>query len=157
MFNQFLKFYVTFEEVALYFSFRALLIIWFEIMFFQTCYLFSPLYDYELRFLIFISVHVNYLRLFFWHLSQQILLAVNTIHEERIVHSDLKPANFLLVKGSLKLIDFGIAKAIMNDTTNIQRDSQVMLISTSFSTFDPLVDIEMQVCLVLLNDVHYWI
>lgn len=56
---------------------------------------------------------------------QQILLAVNTIHEERIVHSDLKPANFLLVRGSLKLIDFGIAKAIMCDTTNIQRDSQV--------------------------------
>lgn len=56
---------------------------------------------------------------------QQILLAVNTIHEERIVHSDLKPANFLLVRGSLKLIDFGIAKAIMSDTTNIQRDSQV--------------------------------
>lgn len=58
---------------------------------------------------------------------QEILQAVNTIHEERIVHSDLKPANFLFVKGSLKLIDFGIAKAIMSDTTNIQRDSQVML------------------------------
>jgi serine/threonine-protein kinase TTK/MPS1 len=56
---------------------------------------------------------------------QQMLEAVNTIHEERIVHSDLKPANFMLVRGSLKLIDFGIAKAIMNDTTNIQRDSQV--------------------------------
>ncbi|XP_073352214.1 serine/threonine-protein kinase MPS1 isoform X5 [Aegilops tauschii subsp. strangulata] len=56
---------------------------------------------------------------------EQMLEAVNTIHEERIVHSDLKPANFMLVKGSLKLIDFGIAKAIMNDTTNIQRDSQV--------------------------------
>ncbi|KAE8666623.1 hypothetical protein F3Y22_tig00112495pilonHSYRG00025 [Hibiscus syriacus] len=53
----------------------------------------------------------------------------NTIHEERIVHSDLKPANFLLVKGSLKLIDFGIAKAIMSDTTNIQRDSQVGTLS----------------------------
>lgn len=53
------------------------------------------------------------------------LEAVNTIHEERIVHSDLKPANFLLVRGSLKLIDFGIAKAISSDTTNIQRDSQV--------------------------------
>jgi serine/threonine protein kinase len=51
--------------------------------------------------------------------------AVNTIHDERIVHSDLKPANFLLVRGALKLIDFGIAKAIMNDTTNIQRDTQV--------------------------------
>ncbi|KAL8030920.1 hypothetical protein ABFX02_14G317700 [Erythranthe guttata] len=67
----------------------------------------------------------NWLR-FYW---QQILLAVNTIHEERIVHSDLKPANFLLVRGSLKLIDFGIAKAILSDTTNIQRDSQVGTLS----------------------------
>jgi len=55
------------------------------------------------------------------------LEAVNTIHEERIVHSDLKPANFLLVRGSLKLIDFGIAKAILSDTTNIQRDAQVLI------------------------------
>jgi len=82
------------------------------------CFFFFPL----------ASANVNYLRSFWWHLLQQILLAVNTIHEERIVHSDLKPANFLLVKGSLKLIDFGIAKAIMSDTTNIQRDSQVMLV-----------------------------
>ncbi|KAI4320512.1 hypothetical protein MLD38_033984 [Melastoma candidum] len=67
----------------------------------------------------------NWLR-FYW---QQILQAVRTIHEERIVHSDLKPANFLLVKGSLKLIDFGIAKAIMSDTTNIQRESQVGTLS----------------------------
>jgi serine/threonine-protein kinase TTK/MPS1 len=53
------------------------------------------------------------------------LEAVQVIHEEKIVHSDLKPANFVLVKGSLKLIDFGIAKAIPNDTTNIQRDQQI--------------------------------
>ncbi|TYG69760.1 hypothetical protein ES288_D05G256700v1 [Gossypium darwinii] len=71
------------------------------------------------------TIDENWLR-FYW---QQILQAVNTIHEERIVHSDLKPANFLLVKGSLKLIDFGIAKAIMSDTTNIQRDSQVGTLS----------------------------
>ena len=63
------------------------------------------------------------------------LEAVNTIHEERIVHSDLKPANFMLVKGSLKLIDFGIAKAIMNDTTNIQRDSQVPWDAICFRLF----------------------
>ncbi|KAG8776659.1 Dual-specificity kinase, spindle pole body (SPB) duplication and spindle checkpoint function [Ceratobasidium sp. 428] len=56
---------------------------------------------------------------------QQMLEAVQTIHDEKIVHSDLKPANFVLVKGSLKLIDFGIAKAIANDTTNIQREHQV--------------------------------
>lgn len=51
--------------------------------------------------------------------------AVHTIHEARIVHSDLKPANFLMVEGTLKLIDFGIAKAIQNDTTSIARESQV--------------------------------
>ncbi|THU57230.1 hypothetical protein C4D60_Mb03t01330 [Musa balbisiana] len=67
------------------------------------------------------KIDENWLR-FYW---QQMLEAVSTIHEERIVHSDLKPANFLLVRGSLKLIDFGIAKAIMSDTTNIQRDAQV--------------------------------
>ncbi|XP_059630812.1 serine/threonine-protein kinase MPS1 isoform X2 [Cornus florida] len=72
-----------------------------------------------------LTIDENWLR-FYW---QQILQAVNTIHEERIVHSDLKPANFLLVRGSLKLIDFGIAKAIMSDTTNIQRDSQVGTLS----------------------------
>ena len=53
------------------------------------------------------------------------LQAVHVLHEEKIVHSDLKPANFVLVKGQLKLIDFGIANAIANDTTNIQRDHQV--------------------------------
>jgi serine/threonine-protein kinase TTK/MPS1 len=56
----------------------------------------------------------------------QMLQAVHVIHEEKIVHSDLKPANFVLVRGQLKLIDFGIANAIANDTTNIQRDHQVM-------------------------------
>ena len=65
---------------------------------------------------------INFVRLT-W---QQMLKAVHFIHEERIVHGDLKPANFLFVKGALKLIDFGIAKAIQhNDTTNIYRDSQI--------------------------------
>ncbi|RKP12967.1 kinase-like protein, partial [Piptocephalis cylindrospora] len=43
---------------------------------------------------------------------KQMLLAVQSIHKEGIVHSDLKPANFLLVLGNLKLIDFGISKRI---------------------------------------------
>jgi len=62
---------------------------------------------------------------FIRHYWQQMLEAVNTVHEERIVHSDLKPANFLFVQGVLKLIDFGIAKEIKNDTTHIERESQV--------------------------------
>jgi serine/threonine-protein kinase TTK/MPS1 len=55
----------------------------------------------------------------------QMLAAVNTIHCARIVHGDLKPANFVFVGSVLKLIDFGIAKAIESHTTNIVRDSQV--------------------------------
>jgi len=53
------------------------------------------------------------------------LEAVQAVHQENVVHTDLKPANFVLVKGRLKIIDFGIAKAIANDTVNIQRDNQV--------------------------------
>lgn len=55
------------------------------------------------------------------------LSAVHSIHQEKIIHSDLKPANFLFVRGALKLIDFGIAKAIANpeDTTKIIRESQI--------------------------------
>ncbi|BFZ62262.1 Serine/threonine kinase mps1 [Saitoella coloradoensis] len=66
-------------------------------------------------------VNMNFIRLYWQHMLQ----AVQAIHEMKIVHSDLKPANFLLVEGQLKLIDFGIAKAIGNDTTNIHRDSQI--------------------------------
>ena len=63
----------------------------------------------------------NFVRLY-W---QQMLEAVQTIHAERIVHSDLKPANFLFVEGTLKLIDFGIAKRINDNTTSIVREGQV--------------------------------
>lgn len=42
-----------------------------------------------------------------------------------IVHSDLKPANFIFVEASLKLIDFGIANAIQNDQTSFVKESQV--------------------------------
>ena len=68
------------------------------------------------------SLNMNFIRLT-W---QQMLSAVHCIHEERIIHSDLKPANFLFVRGALKLIDFGIAKAIVNDdTTNIYRENHI--------------------------------
>lgn len=68
------------------------------------------------------NLNMNFIRLT-W---QQMLSAVHCIHEARIVHGDLKPANFLFVRGALKLIDFGIAKAIQSDdTTNIYRESQI--------------------------------
>ena len=69
------------------------------------------------------QVDPNFLRLM-W---QQMLESVQIVHNANVVHGDLKPANFLFVGGTLKLIDFGIAKsiAVEQDTTNIERTNQV--------------------------------
>uniref|UniRef100_A0A3Q3EBX2 Ttk protein kinase n=1 Tax=Labrus bergylta TaxID=56723 RepID=A0A3Q3EBX2_9LABR len=61
-------------------------------------------------------------RKFYW---KNMLEAVQTIHKHGIIHSDLKPANFVIVNASLKLIDFGIANRIQPDVTSIMKDSQV--------------------------------
>ena len=59
------------------------------------------------------------------HYWKEMLQCVNAVHKAGIVHSDLKPANFLLVKGQLKLIDFGIANAIQDNTVNVHRENQI--------------------------------
>jgi len=60
---------------------------------------------------------------FYW---KEMLECVQAVHEHDIVHSDLKPANFLAVAGKLKLIDFGIANAIdIENTVNVHRDSHI--------------------------------
>ncbi|EEY20017.1 serine/threonine-protein kinase MPS1 [Verticillium alfalfae VaMs.102] len=60
---------------------------------------------------------------YYWKEMLECLLAV---HQYDVVHSDLKPANFVLVKGCLKLIDFGIANAIQTDeTVNVHRETQI--------------------------------
>ncbi|ODV78357.1 kinase-like protein [Suhomyces tanzawaensis NRRL Y-17324] len=57
--------------------------------------------------------------------SIEMLKCVNAVHQAGIVHSDLKPANFLFVRGILKIIDFGIANAVPDHTANIYRESQI--------------------------------
>jgi serine/threonine-protein kinase TTK/MPS1 len=59
---------------------------------------------------------------YYW---KEMLECVQAVHHHGIVHSDLKPANFLLVKGQLKLIDFGIANAIQDNTVNVHRENQI--------------------------------
>ncbi|KIW87669.1 uncharacterized protein Z519_11643 [Cladophialophora bantiana CBS 173.52] len=59
------------------------------------------------------------------HYWKEMLECVQAVHDHDIVHSDLKPANFLLVKGQLKLIDFGIANAIQGNTVNVHRENQI--------------------------------
>lgn len=59
---------------------------------------------------------------YFW---KEMLECVQAVHQHDIVHSDLKPANFLLLQGRLKLIDFGISNAIADDTVNVHREQHV--------------------------------
>uniref|UniRef100_A0AC34GVX3 Protein kinase domain-containing protein n=1 Tax=Panagrolaimus sp. ES5 TaxID=591445 RepID=A0AC34GVX3_9BILA len=58
---------------------------------------------------------------YYW---ESMLNCVKVVHSKNIVHSDLKPANFIFVKSKLKLIDFGIASAIPTDLTSIVKDCQ---------------------------------
>ena len=67
------------------------------------------------------SLDITFTR-YFW---KEMLECVRAVHEHDIVHSDLKPANFLLLQGKLKLIDFGISNAIPDDTVNVSRAQQV--------------------------------
>ncbi|XP_046738946.1 probable serine/threonine-protein kinase mps1 isoform X2 [Diprion similis] len=64
--------------------------------------------------------------LYYW---TEMLTAVKHIHDNGVIHSDLKPANFLLVRGRLKLIDFGIASTINSDMTSVVKN-------TSFGTLN---------------------
>ena len=40
------------------------------------------------------------------------------------MHTDLKPENFVLVKGSLKLIDFGVAESLKRGLTSVFTDKK---------------------------------
>ncbi|KAK0671423.1 hypothetical protein QBC41DRAFT_363265 [Cercophora samala] len=60
---------------------------------------------------------------YYW---KEMLECVQAVHLKDVVHSDLKPANFVLVQGRLKLIDFGIANAIQTEmTVNVHRETQI--------------------------------
>ncbi|ODQ66845.1 kinase-like protein [Nadsonia fulvescens var. elongata DSM 6958] len=57
--------------------------------------------------------------------ATEMLHCLAAVHRHGIVHSDLKPANFLMVKGMLKIIDFGIANVVPEYTVNVHRDTHI--------------------------------
>ena len=76
---------------------------------------------------------------------KEMLECVASVHEYSIVHSDLKPANFLLVGGRLKLIDFGIAGTIQENTINVHRENQVG--TPNYMAPEALLDSNISVCM----------
>ena len=45
--------------------------------------------------------------------------AIEEVHSKRIVHLDIKPENFIMVNGVLKIIDFGLAHALDKNSNQL--------------------------------------
>lgn len=54
-----------------------------------------------------------------WLLLAEVAAALSMVHEANVVHRDLNPANVMLLRGGVKLIDFGIARA--SDQTTLTK------------------------------------
>uniref|UniRef100_A0AC34RDL8 Protein kinase domain-containing protein n=1 Tax=Panagrolaimus sp. JU765 TaxID=591449 RepID=A0AC34RDL8_9BILA len=118
------------------------------------------LYDYELRddtlyvvlelgetdFLTYLNRKTQLEPLFIRVFFIQMLRCVKTIHDQNVVHCDLKPANFLMVSGDLKLIDFGISSEIPLDMTCVMKDHQAGTVNymSPESFYDPDRGIELR-------------
>jgi eukaryotic-like serine/threonine-protein kinase len=58
-------------------------------------------------------------------IARQIAEVLESAHDKGIVHRDLKPANVKLTPdGKVKVLDFGLAKALAGDSSSPPRDCQ---------------------------------
>src|SRR6516165_8034981 len=65
-------------------------------------------------------------------IALQIAEALEAAHEQNIVHRDLKPANVKITsQGIIKVLDFGLAKAVENDGTATSRISDSPTLSVA--------------------------
>lgn len=75
-------------------------------------------------------INVEYLRLAMFHC----LHALKFLHENRIIHGDVKPANMLIDKRSrVKLGDFGLARRVSNDEGSLLKGTTKYMAPEVFS------------------------
>lgn len=69
-------------------------------------------------------------------IAEEILFAIRDIHMVSLIHGDITPRNFVQVKGSLKIIDFGLTRALPPTSSNIMIPiNQVCKLSSLFFFF----------------------
>ncbi|KAK4475644.1 hypothetical protein MN116_000914 [Schistosoma mekongi] len=88
---------------------------------------------------------------FYW---DQMLRCVKALHDRRIVHLDLKPQNFVLVCGQLKLIDLGISRQLPDDSTTVNQ--WLKLGTLSFMSPEQLEEAAAAVSSSSLNQSFLW-
>ena len=88
-------------------------------------YLIMECGDFDLSQILQTRINENFDSSFIRYYTKEMIECIKIVHDSDIVHSDLKPANFVVVKGKLKIIDFGIANAVPDHTVNIYRDTQI--------------------------------